>query len=1269
MVFLCNLINSNKMKKYIIFFVVYFLLNQFCGFGQILLPDPISMSTTKFTKVNSGFGPRNYPGGSVFHPAIDYQLPVNASAYAIEPGNNFITSIVYDTSNGYVIASDWQYMHIKTGSANSNHWELANVSNVAYIFIRSGICSNSSNCTCEHAYSTNCNPGLLVKDPFTGKFINVECSMIQGSQIFVSRAGFNGSHLDLRRPSKDKNPFKFVAHKDAANNNIIVIPKFKRSIQTNNAIDFPNLPIKSSIYGTAIIVQAEIDATIDKDLDNLQMQISINGSYYNDLSSYYYTGPNANVTKSNVIQLSSIASIEKHSLNGIYPVYNVFGHLFFKYIWNSMELISGSTNPRNGLFPDGNYKIRILAHDVTGHEASSVTEKILDNKRPFIHKMEIFKSGFKSGTKIYNGEWNWDENDKKIVFSTQNISDITDQDVIYVRVYASEPMQNVNITAFGSTDSYNSVKVDSLDGLEWEYSYNPNTANTGIQNITINSTTTTDLAGNPLEGFSSTNSVSTFPEHNIDGSWARTYHMDDVVHQINPSQASTDVPTNVRATDNLPNKVAITWNNVSSSSAYYKVYRQEVDHILPTGSGYHPITEISDWIVGTRLNDITANPSTEYYYYVRSATNSNGDLPSTNSSSAIGKAMGNSSASFGYEQTSNSYQNYTIEFTDFSISDNEIVSWLWDFADGAPSVDQNPTHVYNETGAYSVTLTTIDDQNIRSEYTETIYVTDQILGSFSVDCSASTTSCEVGENINLTGIVSGGTAPYNYRFSLGDGSTKYYSNVQSSFQNCEVFSYSKAKVYQVVLTATDKDGLQAIYSFRINVKRNFELDVTYSTVPAKIFVGKTFRVAATVANPVLPLHWFLWVNSASGDMSTDEKNKNCKFYKSDNFSSDYLSSEIPGLAEGTFQCRLIVYDNYGGQKDILFSIIVSESKDPKIDVNLMQTDCSKQTEFPMGATISLQAWANVNQNKFLPRYDGVKMIKWFYDAPYPVGQVVYNTTFDFQSSDDAPPTCCINSPFCGGFPKCSVCKGYFDMAASHCFQLTGSEGNHTIRLEAYGGAMSVNGPNKVHPFFLVDNELFSSVTKKIVLVNCNKVTTITEKIQLNDPAKTKAGYISILPTNEIKISQGENITLTAYNSIEINPAIVIMGGANFIAELKDCPKIPEECGGCTQNFIRQINKNAQNDSIPNNRNLSDIKSNIQVYPNPTANLLYIDLRGNISDILYYEIYNSLGKLICKKIPTNEIEEYNLEGNSAGLYLFSATFANGNIELKRILYTK
>ena len=238
------------------------------------------------------------------------------------------------------------------------------------------------------------------------------------------------------------------------------------------------------------------------------------------------------------------------------------------------------------------------------------------------------------------------------------------------------------ISSFESTDSYNSVKGDSVDGLEWEYSYNPNTANTGIQNITINSTTTTDLAGNPLEGFSSTNSVSTFPEHNIDGSWARTYHMDDVVHQINPSQASTDVPANVRATDNLPNKVAITWNNVSSSSAYYKVYRQEVDHILPTGSGYHPITEISDWIVGTRLNDITANPSTEYYYYVRSATNSNGDLPSTNSSSAIGKAMGNSSASFGYEQTSNSYQNYTIEFTDFSISDNEIVSWLWDFADG-----------------------------------------------------------------------------------------------------------------------------------------------------------------------------------------------------------------------------------------------------------------------------------------------------------------------------------------------------------------------------------------------------------------------------------------------------------------------------------------------------------------------------------------------------------------------------------------------------------
>lgn len=48
----------------------------------------------------------------------------------------------------------------------------------------------------------------------------------------------------------------------------------------------------------------------------------------------------------------------------------------------------------------------------------------------------------------------------------------------------------------------------------------------------------------------------------------------------------------------------------------------------------------------------------------------------------------------------------TVQFTDASAADNGIDSYTWNFGDGsAASVEQNPVHVYNTAGTYSVSLT------------------------------------------------------------------------------------------------------------------------------------------------------------------------------------------------------------------------------------------------------------------------------------------------------------------------------------------------------------------------------------------------------------------------------------------------------------------------------------------------------------------------------------------------------------------------------------
>ncbi|MCI5124528.1 MAG: PKD domain-containing protein, partial [Candidatus Electrothrix sp. AR5] len=46
-----------------------------------------------------------------------------------------------------------------------------------------------------------------------------------------------------------------------------------------------------------------------------------------------------------------------------------------------------------------------------------------------------------------------------------------------------------------------------------------------------------------------------------------------------------------------------------------------------------------------------------------------------------------------------------VRFTDASVSEDGIQSWLWDFGDGTTSADRHPTHTYETAGRYRVSLT------------------------------------------------------------------------------------------------------------------------------------------------------------------------------------------------------------------------------------------------------------------------------------------------------------------------------------------------------------------------------------------------------------------------------------------------------------------------------------------------------------------------------------------------------------------------------------
>jgi len=61
----------------------------------------------------------------------------------------------------------------------------------------------------------------------------------------------------------------------------------------------------------------------------------------------------------------------------------------------------------------------------------------------------------------------------------------------------------------------------------------------------------------------------------------------------------------------------------------------------------------------------------------------------------------------------------TVNFTDQS--NNNPTSWEWDFGDGSSSIEQNPSHTYNEMGSYDVSLTATNQDGSETK-TETNFI-------------------------------------------------------------------------------------------------------------------------------------------------------------------------------------------------------------------------------------------------------------------------------------------------------------------------------------------------------------------------------------------------------------------------------------------------------------------------------------------------------------------------------------------------------------------
>ncbi len=263
-------------------------------------------------------------------------------------------------------------------------------------------------------------------------------------------------------------------------------------------------------------------------------------------------------------------------------------------------------------------------------------------------------------------------------------------------------------------------------------------------------------------------------------------------------------------------------------------------------------TNTFHWDFGDSTYSNVENPLHYFHsgigYVCLTITTSNG-CSSTYCDSII-IANTNCDAHFLYEPANcqNCYQ-----FQDASVGD--IVDWQWDFDDYFYSYNQNPNHVFPDSGIYHVCLTVHSSQNCVSTHCENIY------NSFH---SFSQTLCHASFSYHKNTADSSGMAYIFSDFSMGnvvawqwdfgDGDTSDVKN--------PVHSYSTPGMYQVCLKIFTVDSCTSSYCHLLVVESPVTCQSQFSNNIGQNYLTINFLDET----PGSPISW-LW-KFGDGDSST-----------------------------------------------------------------------------------------------------------------------------------------------------------------------------------------------------------------------------------------------------------------------------------------------------------------------------------------------------------------------------------------------------------------
>jgi len=146
-----------------------------------------------------------------------------------------------------------------------------------------------------------------------------------------------------------------------------------------------------------------------------------------------------------------------------------------------------------------------------------------------------------------------------------------------------------------------------------------------------------------------------------------------------------------------------------------------------------------------------------------------------------------------------------VQFDGTATGGHPPYEYCWEFGDGESICAEDPCHLYDSDGTYTVTLTVTDNAGDTATDTTTVTIS-------TADLSANAGgpySGSICSPVSFTGSSSGGCGPYTYSWDFGDGGS---GSGQST-----VHQYNNDGTYTVTLTVTDSQGDSAVDTTSVDI--------------------------------------------------------------------------------------------------------------------------------------------------------------------------------------------------------------------------------------------------------------------------------------------------------------------------------------------------------------------------------------------------------------------------------------------------------------------